>query len=418
MLVKGVGIMTTLMRFWPSLECVAAVSTVVAQWRMLLGVEFERTKRFFRPLKEFALTYPRPDMKYFYHVEIHATDQIIGVCDETGETIKLASEDLVLYELDRVAFSRAVARALGIPGTPTPVDDLAFTEYLGYYLPVVGQRLRAYLSICCQAADFLHVVTRLAAMHNEPFLVLAPTCRYFTPAVKTVMQQSNASLIPLAEVLALDEGDQFTAMASAAAMLDEFVGKAIPDGHDVRKAESQVNEFHKVGAIWHIRFANRTVYLSETKGLEYLAHLIAHPNSQIRCATIVAAVSGNSPPMAFGSSGETLDIEALAAYKRQIAELKEELVEAQRYHDCRRQETIQAAVDQLTHEVAAALGLGGRSRLHSDINRFRKSVTMAITRAILRIGISHPLLGRHLAAAIHTGTDLSYVPDHPMEWVV
>ena len=78
-------------------------------------------------------------------------------------------------------------------------------------------------------------------------------------------------------------------------------------------------------------------------------------------------------------------------------------------------------MDFLARELAAAVGLGGRSRrTPSDAERARVNVTKAIKAALARIGEESPDLGRHLATTIRTGTFCSYGPDPrvPMTWQV
>ena len=69
--------------------------------------------------------------------------------------------------------------------------------------------------------------------------------------------------------------------------------------------------------------------------------------------------------------------------------------------------------------MAAALGLGGRSRKLGDPSeRARKAVAARIRDAIERIAIEHVELGRHLRASVNTGTFCSYAPPSPTSWRV
>ena len=387
------------------------------QWRMLLGAEYDRTRHFFRSQAKFALSYCHPDSTGLpYRVMIESPERIVGISDETQERINLNAADLVLHELDRPTLCRAVATAFGLKSDPAPVESLSWTERLGYYLPVVGRRFPTYLSICSQAADFQNVVTRLAAK-NGPFLLLAPTGRYVTPVVQTVIRQSHAGFLPLGETLAMDQASRLVATPAATALLEQFADTAIPAAGAI-PTELPTNEFRRFGKLWQIRFAGTTIGLKDYLGLGYIVQLIAHPNEQIFCAKLFAAAHGHGQRVAVGSCGAILDAEALSAYQRWVVELGEELAEAQSHHDFGRQETLQMELDLLTAEVGAALGLGGRHRERSDVERFRKSVTMAITRAVEAIIVIHPALGGHLTDAITTGRFCSYSPKCPVDWVV
>ena len=121
----------------------------------------------------------------------------------------------------------------------------------------------------------------------------------------------------------------------------------------------------------------------------------------------------------FSDAGEILDPQARAAYKQRLSELREELAEAQQFHDLGRSEQLAAEIDFLTHELTSAVGLGGRARrMGSPAERARVNITRAIKLALRKIGEHHPALGPHLATTIKTGVYCSYTPDvrMPITW--
>ena len=95
------------------------------------------------------------------------------------------------------------------------------------------------------------------------------------------------------------------------------------------------------------------------------------------------------------------------------------LAEAEDWNDPERVARLQAEIGALTHELAAAIGLGGRDRpAASSAERARVSVTRAIRSILARIAAQDPELGAHLEATIRTGTFCSYTPDPraPIAW--
>ena len=58
-------------------------------------------------------------------------------------------------------------------------------------------------------------------------------------------------------------------------------------------------------------------------------------------------------------AGPTLDAEAKAAYRARLLDLREELAEAEDWHDPERVARLQVEQDALAHELGAALGIGG-----------------------------------------------------------
>jgi hypothetical protein len=185
-----------------------------------------------------------------------------------------------------------------------------------------------------------------------------------------------------------------------------------------------------------VSFAGTTCRLKEARGLHYIAHLLHHPHQEFHVLTLTSARAGFSeeavetPPLqALGLSfdhikelsdaGDFLDPQARAAYKQRLSELREELAEAQSFHDLGRSEHLTAEIDFLTHELSRAFGLGGRARqVGSPTERARVNITRAIKIALRKIGEHHAALGQHLATTIKTGVYCSYTPDvrMPITW--
>ncbi len=115
---------------------------------------------------------------------------------------------------------------------------------------------------------------------------------------------------------------------------------------------------------------------------------------------------------------EILDAQARATYKQRLRELCEELDEAQQRYDFGRSERLAEEIDFLTHELASAVGLGGRARQISQAERARVNITRTIKASLRKISEHHPALGQHLSSTIKTGAYCSYTPDPrvPITW--
>ena len=194
--------------------------------------------------------------------------------------------------------------------------------------------------------------------------------------------------------------------------------------------------FRSEGEYWTVSFAGTTCRLKEARGLHYIAHLLQQPHQEVHVITLItmsADLNGGSADAhpfqdsslpcdhtgGFSDAGEILDPQARAACKQRVSELREELAEAQRFHDLGRSEQLAAEIDVLTHELTRAVGLGGRDRrVGSSAERARVNITRAVKRALRTIGEHHPALGHHLATTIKTGAYCSYTPDPrlPIMW--
>jgi non-specific serine/threonine protein kinase len=113
-----------------------------------------------------------------------------------------------------------------------------------------------------------------------------------------------------------------------------------------------------------------------------------------------------------GDAGPILDPEAKAQYRARLEELEAELRDAEQWNDPERAARATEERELLAHELAAAVGLGGRDRkAASDAERARINVTRAIKTVIDRIAQHSPALARHFEATVRTGTFCSYGPD-------
>jgi hypothetical protein len=142
------------------------------------------------------------------------------------------------------------------------------------------------------------------------------------------------------------------------------------------------------------------------------------PNVSIPAVTLLAARAGIDPLVATGSSGEVLDDKTREEYGKRYRALLVDRVEAKKNNDLGRLEQLENEMEALTNQLASATGLGGRSRAQFDIEKVRKSVSMAVSRDIERIAKSHESLGRHLDVAIDSGLAFRYGPERDPGWVV
>ncbi|MEU4389253.1 AAA family ATPase [Kribbella sp. NPDC023855] len=175
---------------------------------------------------------------------------------------------------------------------------------------------------------------------------------------------------------------------------------------------ADTGELLRLGATWQASWRGLTVHVQDSKGLRDIAVLLARP----RVPVSVLDLSG--PGRAGGADlGPPLDDAARAAYRERLRELEEDLAEAEADNDLIRAEKARTERDFLAHELASALGLGGRARTAGDpVERSRKAVSLRIGTAIKAIDHVHPALGRHLRASVHTGRQCVYEPEDDVTW--
>jgi tetratricopeptide (TPR) repeat protein len=190
--------------------------------------------------------------------------------------------------------------------------------------------------------------------------------------------------------------------------------------------------FRKEGEYWSITYDGDAFRLKDSKGLHYLARLLAHPGRQFHALDLVADVGGVAPAertpdaeelggSGLGDAGAALDAKAKRAYRERLSELDEEIDEARAFGDYERAAGAEEERELLVLELARAVGLRGRDRrAASAAERARVSVTRAIRSGLARICEHNSALGDHLERTIRTGAFCSYTPDPraPIDWQI
>ena len=215
------------------------------------------------------------------------------------------------------------------------------------------------------------------------------------------------------------------------------------DGPAPTAPAAQRGLFRKEGEFWAVGYDGGTFRLKDSKGLGYLAHLLRHPSAEFHVLDLVGGFAsqrdqdeGDLEPRglprggedlekagihvgSLGDAGEMLDDQAKAAYRRRLADLREELEEAKELGNVERAERTEAEIDALTGELSRAVGLGGRNRRAASASeRARQTVTKTVRAALDRIAENDAALGEVLARCIRTGTFCSYQPEpnFPIAW--
>ncbi len=203
--------------------------------------------------------------------------------------------------------------------------------------------------------------------------------------------------------------------------IDAGEGVATEDGTrdvDARRAPTHdgPNVFRAEGPFFTLEYRGQSVRVPSSKGLRDLARLLAEPGRELHVFDL-AGHPRSSGLAASGDLGELLDARARADYKRRIAELDDEVAEAEAAADLARAEKARLERDFLFRELSAATGLGGRGRHAGDpAERARKAVTARIRMAIGRLDDLHPGLARHLTNSIRTGVFCAYDPETETRW--
>jgi len=176
---------------------------------------------------------------------------------------------------------------------------------------------------------------------------------------------------------------------------------------------------------WTASYRGAQVRLPITKGLGYLAELVAHPGVERHVFDLVDRVEGTAASAdpdrrALGDAGPVLDARARLEYRRRIEQLRTEADDAIGAGLLETAEAKQGELDALVAQLAQAFGLGGRDRrAASAAERARLNVTRALRTAIARLSEALPGAGDALDRGVRTGLYCAYEPaDDEVCWIV
>ena len=200
--------------------------------------------------------------------------------------------------------------------------------------------------------------------------------------------------------------ERATSAMSAPALRAAAAAPGAKEPHSARLA-GLVRE----GEMWTLTHRGGSFHLKDSKGLGYLARLLGAPHTEVHVVELQAGAPAPELRADAQGGGTWLDAEAKRAYRARLAQLEDDLAEAERFNDVERAARAREERELIGRELARAVGLGGRDRpARSAAERARVNTTRAIRAAIHRIEECDPSLGRHLDRAVRTGTFCVYDP--------
>ncbi len=170
-------------------------------------------------------------------------------------------------------------------------------------------------------------------------------------------------------------------------------------------------EFLKNGGVWKCSYQGLSVQLLEVKGFSDIQKMLVCPGQSIHCAELMGSV--------LNSKGEALlDEKARKDYQKTMLGLQREIADAEDGNDYGRLVVLEKEYEQLIAHLSQSLGLKGQVRKAGNpVEKARSAVTWRIRNAIAKIEKMHPVLGRHLAVSIRTGTVCTYTPEQHICWI-
>jgi hypothetical protein len=218
--------------------------------------------------------------------------------------------------------------------------------------------------------------------------------------------------------------DSCLASASIPALECASSTKELNTANPTQTSQIPDRTFRREGEYWTISYEGRVIRIKHSKGLLYIAQLLANPGREFHVTDLLGLSHGEHSRVANGQAGNglssglrsdagpALDAISKTSYRERLRDLREELEEAISMGDSGKTAKVQEEIAFLSRELARAVGLGGRDRrVSSDAERARLRVTNVIRAAIRKTAKQHPALGRHLSISLRTGSFCSFEPD-------
>jgi hypothetical protein len=196
--------------------------------------------------------------------------------------------------------------------------------------------------------------------------------------------------------------------------------------------------FRLEGHFWMIRYQGQAVPLEDTRGLRYIAELLARQNIEIPVTELYAIVGrkfvhtgpGDAPALSiseamqeglsvtgFEAGDPVIDLETVADCERRLRELPSLIKAASARGDAKEESKLKVEEEGIRSELRRSRDRRARIRkAGGDIERIRKAVSNRIADGMSEIDEKHPSLGTHLRGAIRTGTICFYRPKKPVPW--
>jgi tetratricopeptide (TPR) repeat protein len=403
----------------------------------MLRVQQGRLEELVEAMSEFVALYPElPAFRAplaFVHAELGhveaarqeldslATDELVGLTHPLSANSLLAAACASIGDARRAAL--LYDRLLPYAGRNVAVAPALCMGAVGRYLGLLASTMERWEDAQAHFEDALQLNT---AMGAHPWLAFTQH-DYATMLLRRDGRGDRERAVALVgSALATAEALGMEGLrAKAAALQSRLGGVASAEAPDTAGSECV---FRRDGDYWTIAYEGRALRLRDARGLRYLAQLLHHPGREFHVSELVAGAPGSEARApsgrslgddlsvgGLGDAGTVLDAQATEEYRRRLAELREELAEAERLNDLGQMGRAREEIEVLSDQLVAA-GRGRKAASHSE--RARLTVTKGIKTALERISESHAALGRHLSATVRRGYFCVYLPDprRPISW--
>lgn len=218
--------------FWSACEAITGPATVEIEWKQLAGEHYEAAKVFLRPMQELATRYPCTRSYTCgcdHRIVIYNDDDIVAACacnPRSCDTFHLTRSDIIIYELDRPALYKALAKTLPIEIRAAEIPRVCGTNQVGFYTPRRGFRLPVFLTVQTEPDNFRNAVLDLLVRNREPFILMSPTHDLCEQDSRELLSNRRAVFLALSDIFKVDESGVFVVDDTCVEKIESLCGYA------------------------------------------------------------------------------------------------------------------------------------------------------------------------------------------------
>ncbi|HVY60397.1 MAG TPA: hypothetical protein VHF22_02040 [Planctomycetota bacterium] len=397
-------------------EVLASMPKTKAQWKQIAGADFPLIAGCLRPAGQTASIYPcASGCRAGQGREIREQrKQIVAVCrGRRCEKVVLKREEIDGFDCDVGALGASIAAALGGVSV-SPEETPAWRWWRIGTLERGASRVRLplILSTTITARETNLCVGALVASGLAPFTLIVPRAGVVDLATLGILNRESCEVIVLEDRLRVDEKGR-------------LVAGPPPAGTNVFRLDRGRRL---------ISFEGVSSRVEETKGITYIAHLLASPRTHVEPAALQAVVGGAATQTKLSRGDEVLDEEALTDFRARLAKIDEELEEAREFERSEKIAELEEERRAIAQEIKSAIGIRDllerenglqvlervrhKRRLGDDVDRIRRQVRGAIIRALEALDVDHPEFARHFRRSFVSEATFAYAPENDLLWEV
>lgn len=189
-------------KFWNTIEGLPTLATVIGQWQLSLGAEFELCKNAFMQKSDTEATWvPCPECGHALEV-VKYNGEITGVSDDEDHScweVDLSPEELEVWAWSWPKAGRTLAKAFGCAAKLMDLEMVNTWQVA----EIGGSRLPIILTIQLSREDFQSAVLELVVRNREGFVLLSPTGLFYDARIQELLSHGKAGFFDLASTVTL-----------------------------------------------------------------------------------------------------------------------------------------------------------------------------------------------------------------------